>query len=214
MVISRIRRTIQDLTGRSDRRLVACLLGQIAQATEGAQLTSQILANEIEPLDGRRLMSEIEHRGDAHRAALVEELSVTLATPVDREDLFRLSRSVDDVLDNLRDFVREHQLYQAPSHSCLTEAVSAVLYGLGKLHQAVQHLGGDSESMRRDAIDARKAVNGVRRAYQLGMAELFTLDLSVELLKRRELLRRLDIVGLRLGEAVDALADGSMKRSH
>ena len=39
-------------------------------------------------------------------------LAGVLVTPVDREDLFRLSRSIDDVLDNLRDFVREWDLYK------------------------------------------------------------------------------------------------------
>ena len=37
-------------------------------------------------------------------------------------------------------------------------------------------------------------------------------DVTMDLIKRRELLRRLDVVGLRLIEAVDALSDGLLKR--
>lgn len=38
-------------------------------------------------------------------------------------------------------------------------------------------------------------------------------EVTPQMLKRRELLRRLDVVGLRLGEAADALADGAVKHS-
>jgi hypothetical protein len=46
------------------------------------------------------------------------------------------------------------------------------------------------------------------------VASLFEQEVSTELLKRRELLRRLDVVGLRLGECADALSDAMLKRSH
>ena len=35
----------------------------------------------------------------------------------------------------------------------------------------------------------------------------------MEVLKVREVLRRLDVVGLRIGEATDALSDAAVKRS-
>jgi hypothetical protein len=45
------------------------------------------------------------------------------------------------------------------------------------------------------------------------LVDLFAADdVTMELIKRRELLRRLDVVGLRLIEAVDALSDGLLKR--
>ena len=64
-----------------------------------------------------------------------------------------------------------------------------------------------------ETLAARKAVGRVRRRYQVELARIFAEPLSPETLKRRELLRRLDVVALRLGEAVDALADGELKRS-
>jgi hypothetical protein len=60
---------------------------------------------------------------------------------------------------------------------------------------------------------AKKAGNKIRRLYERAVAELLQQELSMEVLRQRELLRRLDIVALRLGEAADALADGALKRS-
>jgi hypothetical protein len=48
----------------------------------------------------------------------------------------------------------------------------------------------------------------------LALAKLYAGELSVETLKARDLLRRLDVVGLRLNEAADFLLDASVKRGY
>ena len=69
----------------------------------------------LAPGEAHERIAEIEQRGDAMRAELVTRLSGVLVAPIDREDLFRLSRSIDDVLDNLRDFVRAGRFLRRPS---------------------------------------------------------------------------------------------------
>ena len=63
------------------------------------------------------------------------------------------------------------------------------------------------------ALAAKKAGGQVRRRYQDRLADLYESELSTEVMKARDLLRRLDVVGLRLNEAADALADAAVKRS-
>jgi phosphate/sulfate permease len=53
----------------------------------------------------------------------------------------------------------------------------------------------------------------VRRAYQDGLAQIFDGELSMDTLKTGELLRRLDVLGLRLAEGADAHLDGLIKRA-
>jgi len=157
-------------------------------------------------------MTLVEHRGDAERSKVVELLSSTLTSPIDREDLFRLSRSIDDILDNLRDFVREFDLFGIgpdPLLSAVVETVDAALEALGQAVMAVQI---DPRGIRAAALVSKK--NRIRATYQTSMAELLRGAISSRALMCRELLRRLDVVGLRLGEAADALSDGAMKRSH
>ena len=104
---------LRDLSGRSDQVFVALIAGQIEATLEGASLVHQLVTSGDTSFiaRSRELMREIEHEGDNQRALLVAELSRALITPIDREDLFRLSRAIDDVLDNLRDFFREWDLY-------------------------------------------------------------------------------------------------------
>jgi hypothetical protein len=81
------------------------------------------------------------------------------------------------------------------------------------LRPALEQLDGPRGKARQATLATRKAAGQVRRLYQQQLAELLTEPLDNETLKRRELLRRLDVVGLRLGEAADALADGALKRN-
>lgn len=208
-----VRRVITDLLGRSEQQLVALVADQISSASDGARLARAMAIGEVKPADARAQMSAIEHVGDQQRAALVAALSASLTTPIDREDLFRMSRFIDDVLDELRDFVRESDLYALPDQASVAPILEALTEGLSALQHALRQIVERSNHAGITTLAAKKAGNRVRQLYQLELAELFRRPLDVELMKRRELLRRIDVVGIRLGEAADALADGIMKRS-
>lgn len=202
----------RSLTRRPDSVLVRSLRHQVAATIEGVDLTIALVRGQVEVADARARMAQIEHLGDEHRSATVNRLSSAFANPIDREDLFRLSRSIDDVLDNLHDFVRELALFEIDPHPRLVRILTAIADALDDLDVAVSTISVDPLSIRDASLAVRK--NEVRRRYQEALAVTLSEPLGPETLKTRELLRRLDVVGLRLGEAADALADGAMKRSH
>ncbi len=210
----RIRSVTGDLSGRSGRLFADLLGAQVAATLEGARLVRTGTTRKHAPSTGdvRDEMSDIEHRGDDARARLIEQLSRALVTPIDREDLFRLSRSVDDVLDNLRDFAREVDLYDVEDRHFAKPLVKALIEGIETLAVAVEALAGTPDEVTGAALVVRKHAGSVRRLYQETLAVLFASDIDAEALKTMELLQRLDMVGLSLGEAADALADGAIKR--
>jgi len=210
----RIRTFVRNLTGRSDATLVAHLLEQLEATSRAAELARQLADGVVTSELGSEQMGEIESEGDHARRALIEQLSRSLATPIDREDLNRLSRSVDDILDNLRDLAREFHLYEFSEEPLLRAGIDNLDQGIRALYGATECLIEQPQDAARQAAESKK--NDVRRSYQHAMAELLTSsdEVDTRLLRRRELLRRLDITGLRLAEAADALADGAVKRSH
>jgi uncharacterized protein len=211
----RVPRFLRELAGSNEQRLVHALQAQIAAAVAGAHLAGELVTGKTPPSEARTEIGAIEHRGDRHRGVLVEALGRALVTPFDREDLFRLSRSIDDVLDNLRDFVREYDLFDAPAATSFVPVLAAIEEGLQQLSEAVGRMLESPAGLTRGALAAKKVGNTVRQEYQLALGELFGgSEVTMDVLKCRELLRRLDVVGLRLGESADALADGAMKRSH
>ncbi|MEV4222274.1 DUF47 family protein [Nonomuraea sp. NPDC049725] len=206
-------RVWDELSGGSGGRVVKLVQAQIAAARAGARLAGEVAAGSDRPL-ARARMAEVEHQGDAARAELVALLRRVLVTPIDREDLFRLSRCIDDVLDQLRDYVREADIFGPGDLGFAAEPLQALAEGLDELERAVTHMVDDPGAVTTAVLATRKARTRMRQLRQCRLGELFTMPLDMDTLRRRELLSRLDAVGQRLGEAADALADAMLKRSH
>lgn len=204
---------LRDLAGKSEQELLRHLDHQVSVALRGADFIREALTDGLATSVIRDELNRIESEGDAGRRRLVDELARLLTTPVDREDLFRLSRSIDDVLDNLRDFARELDLYEPDEKRAYLPLVAALVEGLADLRIAVAGVADDLSKTTALCLEAKKSGNQVRRAYQQNLALALRGNEPIEVLKQRELFRRLDVAGIRLGEAADALADGAMKRS-
>lgn len=213
-MVRQIRKLMTVLSGKADQALVNAVLGQIEWVREGAVLARGMAAREIGRAKAHERMEVVEHEGDERRGELVDMLSGSITTPIDREDLFRLSRSIDDVLDTLRDFVREAHIYDIKKMDRLLPLLDWLIEGLDNLSGAVANVLDDPGKVVRSALSAKKQAGSICRAYQYEIAELFVDEISAETFKRRELVRRLDIAGIHLAEAADSLADGAMKRWH
>ncbi|WP_188192271.1 DUF47 domain-containing protein [Nonomuraea sp. SYSU D8015] len=210
--MKRLRRIRDLMTGRMDSAVTDALLGQLRVTKEGAWLAMAMIGGEVGRTGAHEQMRSIEHLGDEERARLVDELKTAFVTPIDREDLFRLSRSIDDVLDSLRDFVRESHLYRVPEQIRFTPLLDQVIAGIDALENAVRDLASTPSVLAADALEAKKAGGAIRRMYQYEISRIFSGELTAEAMKERELVRRLEIVGVAIGEAADAIADGAMKR--
>jgi uncharacterized protein Yka (UPF0111/DUF47 family) len=197
-----------------DSELSKALTGQVHAALDGAALAQAMVNKKISPAVAREQIADVEHRGDEMRAELVERLSKTLVSPLDREDLFRLSRSIDDVLDTIRDFVREADLYQIENRKTYRPFVDAVVAAIESLEEAVEALWHKPQRVPMKALDAKKAARAVNRAYQDEFAKIVGGELSPHALKHRELIKRLDWVGVRINDAADVLTDGALKRGY
>nr|WP_062333527.1 DUF47 family protein [Herbidospora sakaeratensis] len=208
----RLRRVFGLMRGRMDTGLADALIGQLDATREGAWLAIAMSGGEIGRTEAHQAMRAIEHRGDTCRARLVAGLAGALVTPIDREDLFRLSRSIDDILDSLRDFVRESHLYRVPGRQRFAPMLDQVIVGVDALEKSVRDLVTRSSAVGHDALEAKKAGGTIRRMYQYEIARILSSDVTAEALRERELVRRLEIVGTAIGEAADAIADGAMKR--
>lgn len=202
------------LRGRSHPAFARYLLGQVEVAYEAAETAMRIVTPGEHVQDARDVISEIEHKGDEYRRLLVTRLSGSLITPIDREDLFRLSRCIDDIADNIRDFVREWDLMGAESSTRYRDILKAVVNALAELRHAVEALDGEVTFLSSRSMNARKSSNAIRYAYQDAVSELLSEEtVSMKILRRRELLRRLDVLANRVDDAINALADAAVKRT-
>jgi len=177
------------------------------------RLARLLTAAKIDPREAYAEAKRLEAEADKWRIALIATLADSLVTPFEPEDLYRFSRGIDDVVDNLRDFIREWVLYNPTADASCDRMLESLDRGVASLKTAVGLLRGPQEPVSRSALGAKRSCNHVRRRYQTSLAQLFQGELTMDTLRSRELLRRLDVVGLRLGEAVDVLLDAAVKRS-
>ncbi|NUT34601.1 MAG: DUF47 family protein [Hamadaea sp.] len=201
---------LRDLSGRGDGLLARLIADQIATAADGTRLAAALARGEITAAAARQTVAGIEHTGDEDRARLVDRLRRSVTSPVDREDLFRLSRSVDDVLDAVRDFIREADLFGLAALPACPPVLDALARGLAGLAEAVLRLPRDPVGAAELALRAKK--QGLRTEYQHALSRLLDQPLTSDVLKATLLLHRLDTAGIHLAAAADALADGVMKR--
>lgn len=199
-------------SGKPDATIEA-LKKQVSAAADAARIALEVLHRDASNEDGKTRIEAVEKAGDEARATLVEELTEALGPPIDHEDLFRVSRSVDDVLDSLRDFVTEIDLFGPEDRSGLIAPLEPIAEALDELIEAVAMLEDDPRAVTKLGLRAQKTAGKVRKSYQTSLGALFQAEsVTVDMLRSRELLRRLDVIGLRLQEATAGLSDGLMKR--
>jgi uncharacterized protein len=65
----------------------------------GAELLEEMLAPERPAWDKAEEIKEVEHKCDFITHEIIQRLNRTFVTPLDREDIHELARSLDDVMD-------------------------------------------------------------------------------------------------------------------
>ena len=209
--MSRWRELWNDLLGRGEERLREPLRHQMVVGVAMTDLFLEaIAAGTLNDVDVDRV-NELEAEADEALDDVLNRVSRTLQTPIDREDLFRFSRSLDDIVNNLRDFGLEVASYGVGNQHRFDVPLRALRSGCESLTSAIEQLSSEPDELARAARDVKHA-NSARHAFHDEMAKLLRENLTMDTIRDRELLRRLDVAGLRLGEAADALASGALKR--
>jgi predicted phosphate transport protein (TIGR00153 family) len=152
-----------------------------------------------------------EKEADEVRRILIYELNKTFITPFDREDIFSLSRTIDDVIDYAYTTVNEMEIlkvkpttYMHRMASLLRDAAYELLMAVIRLED---HPGVASEHAQR----AKALENRVEAVYREALADLFTgaedIKHVVKMLKSREVYRHLSNAADRGDEAANVIAD-------
>jgi uncharacterized protein len=163
-----------------------------------------------------KTVREAEEQGDEERRLLIDELNRTFVTPIDREDLFALSRAIDDILDYAYTTVDEMLLFKLQPNTYVTQ-MAEVLHSAGKeIHVAMQRILEHPQVANEHAVRAKQQENRVEKLYREATANLFhgkveTVDGVMEILKLREVYRHLSNAADRVDTAANIITDVIMK---
>jgi predicted phosphate transport protein (TIGR00153 family) len=176
---------------------------------EGMEALKAYMADQ-DPAAAAALVSK-EKEADEARRILIYELNKTFITPFDREDIFALSRTIDDVLDYAYSTVSEMQVLKVEPTSYMQRMASLLRDAAYELLMAVERFEDHTGVAGDHAQRAKALENKVEDIYREALADLFSgaedIKHVVMMLKLREVYRHLSNAADRGDEAANVIAD-------
>jgi predicted phosphate transport protein (TIGR00153 family) len=198
-----------DIFKRKPDRFIELLTQQAQLTVEGLEALSAY----FEKPNKKRadVVEKIEMSADEVRRILIDELNRTFVTPFDREDIFALSRAIDDMLDYAYTTVVEMSLLEVEPNEYMQKIGTHLSKAACEILLGVQRLADNTHVAQTHVIRAKQQENEVEHLYRLALADLFNQpeDIAsiIRMLKLRETLRHLSNAADRGDEAANVLSD-------
>lgn len=194
---------------RKQDKFITLLIEQAALTYEGVEYLQEYMKTHEHEIAEQLTMKEKE--ADEVRRILIDELNRTFVTPFDREDIYVLSRAIDDVLDYAYSTVSEMDILNVKPTSFMTRMTSLLKDATYELYLGMQRLDGHPTVAVDHAQRAKAHETRVEMVYREAIADIFSGPEDVhhvfEMLKRREVLRHLSNAADRVDEAGNILGD-------
>jgi predicted phosphate transport protein (TIGR00153 family) len=140
---------------------------------KGARLLEEMFAPEQPVWDKADEIKEVEHKCDFLTHELIQRLNRTFVTPIDREDIHALARSLDDVMDAIDAAASVIRLYKLstvrPGARELAKGISASTVVIHHALSALEHAKG----VAAHAVEINRLENEADRVHQQAVVRLF-----------------------------------------
>ena len=201
--------------GRRQSIFFELLAGQAEKTLQGIKKLEVFMKHSDE--ETALEIERLENEADEVRHTLIENLNRSFMTPIDREDIFALSRAVDDILDYGYSTVDEMVTLNVKPNAYLRRMVTILGEAANEIHLAVLQLGKQPQNILEHASRAKKLENRVEGLYRKALSELFKgadeIHDILDILKMREIYRHLSNAADRADEAANVLSDIAIKET-
>jgi len=155
----------------------------------GAAILEEMLAPERPLWDKADEIKEVEHKCDFLTHEIIQRLHRTFVTPLDREDIFALARSLDDVMDAIDATAAIVRLYRISvvrqDARELARIIMASADQVVKAMKALERKKGVAEP----AVEINRLENEADRAHQNAVRLLFEEEKDpIQIMKWKEIL--------------------------
>lgn len=193
----------------NEKVFINLLVEQARLGVEGIESLKTFMASGA-PAEAEKV-HKAEKDADEVRRILVDEINRSFVTPFDREDIYGLSRAIDDIIDYANTTVQEMQILKVEPCEPLAKLTELLLVAATEIHLGVQRLIDHPSVANDHARRAKKAENRIETTYRETVAAAFEKAKSVEdvvsILKLREICRHLANAADRADEAANYISD-------
>lgn len=200
---------------RKPNKFLKLLGEQTALTVQGLELLKEYLEKRDSTV--ARKIAATEKEADEVRRILIEELMHGFWTPFDREDIFSLSREIDDVLDYANTTVDEMEILDVTPTPYMLRMAALLYEGGQEIQLAVDRLQDKQLKISTDHAQRAKSLeNRVEAVYREAIADLFhgakDFKQVMNVLKVREIYRHLSNASDREDGAANVISDIVMKK--
>ena len=149
-----------------------------ATLDQAAQLLVSLLADYATLKSAAREMTELEHVGDKIVHDIVNRLNKSFVTPLDREDIYNLSSTLDEILDSIEAAVDLLLLYRIPQPTPHLVEQAAVLGKQTSLVRTAIDGLEKRKGLEQYWIELNRLENDGDRLHRDAVAELFDGDMK------------------------------------
>jgi predicted phosphate transport protein (TIGR00153 family) len=183
---------------------------------EGANALLEMVSRFENVAQKRDKIKDIEHKGDELVHKMAEALNKTFVTPIDQEDLSKLTSRLDDILDYI----------EAASHRIWSYEIRAIPPDMVKLTEVivrstaeVNHAVKDLRNFKKKneiinhCIEINRLENMGDDITHVAVAGLFKKYDAVDIIKLKEIYEYLEEATDKCEDAADVIKDVFMKNS-
>ncbi len=200
---------LKKLFEGKDRIFIEHLINQARIGVKGITALKQYM--ETGAPEAAEQVQSAEKEADEVRRILVDEINRSFVTPFDREDIYSLSRAIDDVLDYAYTTVEEMRILRVEPCGPLVRLTELLLEAANEIYLATQRIMDHPNVANDHARRAKSAENRIETNFRQAVAAAFeeakTVESVVDMLKLREICRHLANAGDRADEAANIISD-------
>lgn len=196
---------------RKRRDFMMMLHSQSLKVNEAMRALHQFVLDPTKEKSERVI--HLEEEADELRRILIDELNKSFVTPIDREDIFILSRTIDDMADYAKSTVEEMLLFNVRVDKHIEKIAEAMCSASKEIAAAISCMMTHHGVCQEHIVRAKKTENFIEHRYREGLAELFKNPDIITIFKTREIYRHLSNAADKADEAADIIGDIVVKKS-
>ncbi|TDP58956.1 DUF47 domain-containing protein [Aminicella lysinilytica] len=186
------------------------LVNQCEKACTSSTLLVEFM-NKLDPETADKI-EEYEKTADEKRSELVYYVKNAFITPVDRHYLFKVSRVLDDLSDeikDLKDFILYFDYHPTEKNIEMAQLASNAIF---TLTDAMKKWNDpNTDDFWKDLKQAKKYQDRVKRLYWENIKELESFESMTGIITMREFCRDLNNLVNKVGKAADRMGDLKIK---
>jgi len=182
---------------------------------DGAYTLKNMLDNFDNPLIYQQQIKEIEHNCDMQTHNIIKKLNKSFITPFDREDIYALAASLDNIIDIIDAAAQHIVIYHIPNITPEAQELgNIILKACQSIEMAVSILEKHPQKITDFCVEINSFENDADRVRANAVSKLFNEEYDpINLIKWKEIYENLELITDKCEDTVNILESVVVKNA-